>query len=165
MNSYEEKQEARRERLENAAAATRTAANMTYKRAREISSAIPFGQPIIVGHYNEGRDRNYRARIHNTFGRAFALNDRAEELARRAASVGVSGDDPDAIEKLRQQLAQREAQQTRMVQVNKLVRAKNRDGLAAMGYVPDQIEKLMTPDRVHGAGYPSYALSNNKCFE
>lgn len=42
-----------------------------------MASIIPFGQPILVGHHSEQRDRNYRDRIHNTFGKAFAEQDKA----------------------------------------------------------------------------------------
>ncbi|MCC3151437.1 DUF3560 domain-containing protein, partial [Bifidobacterium bifidum] len=73
MNSYERKQEARRERLEARAEKARTEAKATYDRAHTMAEAIPFGQPILVGHHSEKRDRNYRGKIHNTFGKAFAL--------------------------------------------------------------------------------------------
>ncbi|MEE8059026.1 MAG: DUF3560 domain-containing protein [Pseudomonadales bacterium] len=38
-----------------------------YKRAKDMAPVIPFGQPILVGHHSEHRDRRYRDRIHNTF--------------------------------------------------------------------------------------------------
>lgn len=164
MNSYEEKVAARKARLEEAAASARVEAHMTYRRAKNMASAIPFGQPILVDHYSARGDRNYRARIHNTFGKAFALNDRADELARRAATVGTAGissDDPAAIAKLQTELSQRQAQQDRMKKANKLVRANNRDGLVAMGYAPKEIEALFKPDFCGRIGYPDYALTNN----
>lgn len=42
-----------------------------------MASVIPFGQPILIGHPSEQRDRNYRDKIHNTFGKAFAMQDKA----------------------------------------------------------------------------------------
>ena len=70
MNSYEEKQEARRARYEEKASRLRDEAHRLHDQAHEMASAIPFGQPILVGHHSEGRDRRYRDRIHNTFGKA-----------------------------------------------------------------------------------------------
>ena len=63
--------------------------------ARSMASVIPFGQPILVGHHSEGRDRRYRARIDNNFRKAFEEKTRADELRRRAESirnVSVKGD-------------------------------------------------------------------------
>jgi hypothetical protein len=100
MNSYEEKQAARKARLEDRASSAQAESATVYKRAKTMASAIPFGQPILVGHHSEGRDRNYRGRIHGTFGKAFALSDKAEHYAQKAASVGtggISSDDPDAV--------------------------------------------------------------------
>lgn len=47
------------------------------ERAREMAAIIPFGQPILVGHHSEKRDRNYRDKIHNTYGKAFQEQDKA----------------------------------------------------------------------------------------
>ena len=107
MNSYEEKQEARRARYEEKASRLRDEAHRLHDQAHEMASAIPFGQPILVGHHSEGRDRRYRDRIHNTFGKAFATMDKAdyyEEKAAKVGSGGISSDDPDALDKLNDKL-------------------------------------------------------------
>jgi hypothetical protein len=57
MNAYEEKQQARVERYEALAEKHRAAADAACNRAHEMASIIPFGQPILVGHHSEGRDR------------------------------------------------------------------------------------------------------------
>jgi hypothetical protein len=107
MNSYEEKQEARKQRyLERADKARQESADK-YNQAKSMAAVIPFGQPYLVGHHSEKRDRNYRDRIHNTFGKAFAAQDKAQHYKDKAASVGmggISGDDPEAVIKLRAQL-------------------------------------------------------------
>jgi hypothetical protein len=59
-------------------------ADTLHQRARDMAGVIPFGQPILIGHHSEGRDRNYRRRIGNTFDRAAATATEAEEAARRA---------------------------------------------------------------------------------
>lgn len=122
MNHYEARQQARRERLERIAEKLEREGNARYARARQLAAAIPFGQPILVGHHSERRDRNYRTRIHTTFGKAFEQLKAAGEYSARAAAVGaggVSSDDPDAIAKLRQQLEEHEARRARMLAVNK----------------------------------------------
>jgi vacuolar-type H+-ATPase subunit I/STV1 len=164
VNKYEAKQQARRDRLEARADRARSASNMTYTRAEVMASAIPFGQPILRGHHSERRDRNYRARIHNTFGKAFALQDQAKELERRAAAVGkggISSDDPEAVDKLRVKLAELEERHDRMKSANALIRREDRTGLAALGYTADAIEKLFRPDYRGRAGFASYELTNS----
>lgn len=137
MNAYEAKIAAKKERMEDRAERLATEAQATYARAHKMAEVIPFGQPILVGHHSERRDRNYRATIHNTYGKAFATQKAAEELAGRAASVGtagVSSDDPDAIEKLREKLAGMEAEQERMKAYNVAWRkAGNKAGRQADG--------------------------------
>jgi len=60
-------------------------------KAKEMASVIPFGQPILVGHHSEGRDRRYRGRINATFDKGFKEMDKAEhyheqaEIARHTA--------------------------------------------------------------------------------
>lgn len=55
--------------------------------ARERADRIPFGQPILIGHHSEGRDRRYRERIHNTFRKAYEEGKRAEYWAGRAEAA------------------------------------------------------------------------------
>lgn len=164
MNAYEEKQAARRERYEALAAKAEQQSAALYETARQMAEAIPFGQPILVGHHSEGRDRRYRARIHDTFGKSFALQDKAKHYADKAAAVGtggISSDDPDAIEKLRAELANVQAAQDRMKAANRLIRKNDRAGLAELGFSPEQVEELFKPDFCGRVGFPSYALSNN----
>lgn len=125
MNSYEQKQERRRERLEEAAERARREGEARVNRGREMLDAIPFGQPILVGHHSEKRDRNYRNRAWNNMGKGFESLERAKELEARAAAVGsggISSDDPDAVAKLREELAELNAKQERMRAANKIIR-------------------------------------------
>src|SRR3546814_8267897 len=90
-----------------------------------MGEAIPFGQPILVGHHSEGRDRNYRKRIHDTFGKAFDLQQKADHYVKKAAAVGdggVSSDDPDALAKHMRQVEQLTAKQERMKKNNQVIR-------------------------------------------
>jgi hypothetical protein len=166
MNAYESKQEARRERLEARSIKLKLEADSLYGRASKMADIIPFGQPILVGHHSEGRDRRYRGRISSTFRKAFALSDKAAEAAGRAASVGtggISSDDEDAIEKLREQLSCLELRQEQLKSANKLLKKRDRTGLLAFGYTEDQVDALFTPDcrgKVGSIGIGTNKLAN-----
>jgi len=167
MNEYEARQEARRERLQNRAARKRAESNSRAQRASEDASAIPLGQPILVGHHSEKRDRRFRAGIQSNFRKAVELDKEADALEARAASVGtggVSSDDPDAIDKLREHLAEREAKQERMKATNRAARSKTdpEGKLAAMGYSEAEIHAFMNPSySFEKPGHQSWELSNN----
>jgi hypothetical protein len=91
--------EARVERREawadSAAAKTQAAAD----RSRTMLDAIPFGQPILVGHHSAGRDRRYRDRAQNLMARAVEEGKKAQEHQRRAAAAAetVAGDEARAL--------------------------------------------------------------------
>ena len=108
MNKYEEKRQARIDRLNEAADRAEKRASDTYDSARKMSEAIPFGQPIIVGHHSEQSDRNYRKRIDDKFESAFREQSKADELRAKAAAAenntAISSDDPEAIQKLKDKL-------------------------------------------------------------
>tara|TARA_R100000306_G_scaffold58095_1_gene56454 strand:- start:19838 stop:20755 length:918 start_codon:yes stop_codon:yes gene_type:complete len=170
MNHYEAKQADRKVRLEARAVQAEAQAATTYDRAKQMGEAIPFGQPILVGHHSEGRDRNYRQRIHDTFGKAFDLQKKADHYVKKAAAVGdggVSSDDPDAMKKLMHQVEQLTANQERMKKSNQVIRKykDNPEGqhnaLLVLGYSKDSAQKLLTPDFAGRVGFPSYALTNN----
>lgn len=71
------------ERAANAAARSKAA----HVRAHSLADAIPFGQPILVGHHSEGRHRRDLDRIHNLHGRGFEEGRKAEHYERRAESA------------------------------------------------------------------------------
>ena len=169
MNKYELKQEERRERFEKRAEQLRAEARRLHGQAHEMASAIPFGQPILVGHHSEGRDRRYRERIHNTFGRSFEAQQKAEYYERKAESVGRSGissDDPDAILKLKAKLAELEKLQETMKQANARIRKHKTPeaqtaALLDMGMSEAEAKALLTPSWANTQGFMPYQLSNN----
>ncbi len=142
----------------------------TYDRAKQMGEAIPFGQPILVGHHSEGRDRNYRQRIHNTYGKAFDLQKKADHYVKKAAAVGdggVSSDDPDAIAKLMGQVEQLTSNQEHMKKINQVIRKHKGDAegqrraLLGLGCSEESAQTQITPDYAGRVGFPSYALTNN----
>jgi hypothetical protein len=127
MNNYEAKLEARRTRYEELAEKKAAESDSLFNRAHKMADVIPFGQPILVGHHSEKRDRNYRNRISGTMDKACATAKVANHYAQKAASVGtggISSDDPEAVVKLREELSQLESLQAKMTTGNKIVRAK-----------------------------------------
>jgi hypothetical protein len=167
LNFYEAKQQARRERLQGASERAGRESNALYGRGRSMADVIPFGQPILVGHHSEKRDRGYRSRISRTFERAHEAGQKAQELAARAASVGtagVSSDDPDAVVKLREKLAGLEANQARMVVVNREIRkggAGLQERLIGLGLPALVADSIVMPDFAGRVGFPDYRLKNN----
>lgn len=164
FNAYEQKQAARKERLEDLAERLRAESDTAYQNARQMASVIPFGQPILVGHHSEGRDRRYRARIWKKQDQACELAAKAKHYEEKAASVGtggISSDDPQAVEKLQAELATLEKLQTTMKKANALVRKNDRAGLTALGFSETRITQLFTPDFCGRIGFPDYALTNN----
>lgn len=169
MNSYEEKQEARRARYEEKASRLRDEAHRLHDQAHEMASAIPFGQPILVGHHSEGRDRRYRDRIHNTFGKAFATMDKAdyyEEKAAKVGSGGISSDDPDALDKLNDKLENLRRNHEFMKAANaairkgKTIEAKLAN-LMALGVSEGEAQDILKPDCLGRVGFAPYSLQNS----
>jgi hypothetical protein len=164
FNAYEKRQAERKARLEDIADRLRAESDSAYQTARRMADVIPFGQPILVGHHSEGRDRRYRARIWRKQDQACELAAKAKHYEEKAASVGtggISSDDPAAVEKLKGELAKLERLQETMKKANALVRKNDREGLAALGFSETRISQLFTPDFCGRIGFPDYALTNN----
>jgi hypothetical protein len=129
-----------------------------------MAEVIPFGQPILVGHHSEGRDRRYRAKIERNNRKAYELGKKAEYYAQKAASVGtggISSDDPEVIVKLQEKIELAEKVQARMVAANKAVRKNDREALAAQGFSEARINDLFTPDFCGRLGFADFELQNN----
>lgn len=163
MNAYEAKQEARRERLENASDKAADMSARHYQASHAIVGQIPMGQPILVGHHSEARHRSDLARSDAHMRKAIEEDNKAKLLARKAKAVGsggISSDDPDAIAKLETELTKLEASQSKMIAANKLARKGDKAGLAALGYSERMISNLLTPE-FGKVGFPDYATKNN----
>jgi hypothetical protein len=175
LNHYEAKQEARRERLEARAERLQREAAGAFKRAdlSEAATGIPFGQPILVGHHSERRHRAVIARAHAAMGRGVALSKEAAAVEARAAGVGLGGissDDPDAVSKLKAELAEHEAKHAQELAINAAIKKNWSAGheaqvaaIVALGYSEDLAEKLLVPPYPRLprlVGIPAYRFSN-----
>lgn len=169
MNSYEEKLEARRARYEEKAHRLREEAHRIHEDAHTMASVIPMGQPIIVGHYSEARDRRYRERIQRKYAKAFETMDKADYYEQKAASVGnggISSDDPDALVKLREKLERMRSSQDFMKKANAAIRkAKTQDArieaLMELGATAEEAKDILTPDCFGIIGFAPFSLRNN----
>lgn len=144
MNPYEQKRADRIERMRERAAKLATESAGAHAQAERKADAIPFGQPILVGHHSERRHRRDLERIDRGFRKSFELASEAKDLERRAdraeASTAVSSDDPDAVAKLRAQLAALERSIEGTKVANKVLRAAGDD---VTGEVIRQVAELL----------------------
>lgn len=166
MNAYEERKQTRIEYYKSRAIALKHESIRLEKRASDMAAIIPMGQPILIGHHSERGDRSYRSKIHNTFCKASDTAIMAERCANKAdrmeSNRTISSDDPAAIDKLDVKIAQLEAKQKFMVEVNKIIRGKQStqekiDILKTMGITDVTATKFVA----ESIGFESYALTNN----
>ncbi|HYV99643.1 MAG TPA: DUF3560 domain-containing protein [Gemmatimonadaceae bacterium] len=164
--AFEEKRAAKVERLRARAERLRKEGEARVERAHQMASIIPLGQPILVGHHSEGRDRRYRGRIETNYRKGFEAVKVADALDRRADTAeenrAISSDDPDAVEKLEARVRELEAARDFWKRVNRAVRSKHpRGALAELGLGAEKIEELLTPDFAGRTGIPAYRLTNS----
>lgn len=168
--NYEERKAARLDRLEELAQKNESLSNSLYNQAMKMADVIPLGQPILIGHHSEKRDRNYREKIHNTMSKSVEAQKKAEYYKERAESLlsntAISSDDPNAIDKLQEKLERLEATQELYKAINKIIKGKQPQAekvekLMALGLREATAIKLFEPDFCGRVGVPSYKLTNN----
>jgi hypothetical protein len=145
-----------------------------------MASPIPFGQPILVGHHSEKRDRNHRAKIHSKFSKSVELQDKAKHYEGKAESAesndAISSDDPEALAKLQRKIDDAQACQEMMKKVNaawrKVKKPKPDDNEAweCIGQLVSDItvnqllairKEMAQPWHHYDQPFPPYTLSNN----
>jgi hypothetical protein len=103
-SDFEERKANRINRYEKQAENARKRSESAFKTADAISSQIPFGQPILVGHHSEKRHRRAADKITNSMRKGIEESDKAKYLAGRAIAAesnrAIFSDDPNASEKL-----------------------------------------------------------------
>jgi hypothetical protein len=172
MNTYEQKKQRKIERYTDLAEKAKNKSADLYRTAKSKASVIPFGQPILVGHHSESRDRNYRKNIHNTFSQSYKEQDKAEYYENKAKAVennkAISSDDPEAIAKLKSKIEKMEKQRAQMTAINKAWRAyakkQDKKPLNELNYSDEDILKLektiensYSMDKIP---FPTYMSSN-----
>lgn len=150
------RREARAERRRDWAEGRAAKAGADLERARSMAGAIPFGQPIHVGHHSERTDRNYRDRISRTYERGFEHAGMADRHERAASTLeaeldrAIYSDDVDALERLDEKIAGLEAQRATRKAENAAYRKAHRAELAGM----------TAYQRGQAVPWPPYSITN-----
>jgi len=168
LNRYEERQQARLDRYETLADKATAKSTTLATRSNQMAECIPFGQPILVGHHSEKRDRNFRSKIHSIMGKSVQEMKKAEYYQNKADSVGkggISSDDPNAIEKLKSKLEKLQQAQELMKKANKLIKKfpehnARLEGLIELGFSEEKAIDVLNP-KYGSIGFASYSLQNN----
>jgi len=168
---YQDRVDWRIERLEERAATARQQEHALWNKAHDMARVIPFGQPILVGHHSEQRDRRYRKRIEDTHRKAYETHQKADRLEQRAeaaaGNTAIRSEDPLAVVKLLEKIAAAEQEQARMREANKIIRKHGDHDIPAimelqeLGFTRKQARELWKPDFARRRGFPPYALRNN----
>lgn len=160
---YQARRQRRVEKLERQAAAARRESEAAYTKGRQISSMIPEGQPILVGHHSERRHRRDIEKMRRLADKSLAADRRADRLETAAqAAAGnraIFSDDPEAAEKLRQRIAEAKAAHEMMKETNRLIRAEDFDGVKKL-LGEEKAGSVLNP-KFGGIGFQGWALSNS----
>lgn len=101
-----ERRERRAERRRDWAEGREAKADAAHQAAHDATAAIPFGQPILVGHHSESKHRRAVQRGQRQASKAVEHSDMAQrhrqaaETIERQLDQSIYDDDPDAIERL-----------------------------------------------------------------
>ena len=153
---YEERRQARIDRLNGAAYRFSQESTAAAKRSHDLVKDIPFGQPNINGALT-----GVTSKARNAMDRSVSLGEKSGYYADRAEAAknnrAISSDDPAAIEKLREKIAKLEAEREKVKAFNKAAK-KNGTEPAPWYTLPylgrdikaakERIEKLERVDRM-----------------
>ncbi len=166
-SDFEERRERRIERYHEWSEQAAQEAQSEYEVGHNMAQAIPFGQPILVGHHSEKQDRRCRGRIEGHFRASAVLQDKSAYYAARAkaaeSNTAIFSDDPQAEEKLEDKIKRLEQRQEMMKKANALVRKGDLEGLLDMGFTEAWAHMLLTGegDVTNRKDFASWELSNN----
>jgi len=123
---YAERQEEKKERYQELAEKNKNQAESEFNQAKKMASVIPFGQPILVGHHSEKRDRNYRNKIDNKYRKSFETSSKAKYYESKVKTMdlnyNISQDDPEAIQKLNGKIRALEIERAETKKLKKIER-------------------------------------------
>ncbi len=140
-----------------------------FQRAHEVAGQIPLGQPVLVGHHSERRHRRDLARIDGAMEAGVEHGRVADRMSQQAGNieaaleVSIYGDDPDAIERLRERIAALEAERERIKAYNASCRRGQLDPSLLDERQRATLESVrrLAPYQIgKGGSFPSYAVSN-----
>lgn len=165
-NNFEERKSKRIQFAHQQAEKNKSLAVALHNRASEMASVIPLGQPILIGHHSERKHRNALDKIHNTHGKAFAAEDKANYYESKAESIQNSNlifsDDPQALQKLKKELQSLQEKHQFMKDANKCIKAKDKEAFLLLpNATPSIWEELTKPKFSNIIGFASFSLQNS----
>jgi len=93
------------------------------ERAQQLADRIPLGQPILQGHHSEAKHRRDLDKIHTAMSKGVDALEQADKLARRAERAervpSIRSDDPEAPQKLRDEIAKAEGDSAKVSRLRK----------------------------------------------
>lgn len=164
-----ERLEAKAEKRREWAGGRETKSEAAHEGVRQIADGIPFGQPILVGHHSERGARRDQDRMERGMAAAIEHGRAAED--HRAAADGIDrqlaasvyDDDEGAVERLRAQVVELEAERDRIKAYNASCRKGARD-LSLLDEAQREDIASVARHSAYALGkngeFPSYALSN-----
>ena len=162
MNDYEERKQARIDRLHEKADRARAKSDSLWKQSADMASVIPGGQPI-----HNSAEKRFRERMGKKMEQSIAASEKAEYYERRAQAAenntAISSDDPEALAKLKEKLEDLQISQTRMKQINAYYK-KTGTCRGFHGLSDELADKLEADIQYHPwdkRPFAAYALSNN----
>ncbi len=171
MTTRRERKEARLQKRLEWAEGRDQRSDAAFQRAHGIMDMIPLGQPILVGHHSERHARRDQTRIDNAMRDGVDSGRMAEHHREVATNIerqldhSIFSDDEDAPERMRERIAELEAQRERMKAVNAEIKrgagweARLRDAGAPL--TEHEKADLITVARFQEYDrFPPYALSN-----
>jgi len=164
--TFEEKQMAKLERFQELASKNKRASVSTWEASHNMLSAIPTGQPILVGHHSEKAHRRLLDRSWNMLGKSVELREKAEYYENKVQNIlnprAISSDDENAITKLEAKKLSLEHQKEEYKRINKEFK-KTKD-LTKIEMSEDLMKEALSNMKVWGGVYanpfPSYCLTN-----
>ena len=167
MNDYEERKQARIDRLHEKAEKASIESHKLWKQSGDMLSRIPEGQPYITDSSSYKSDRRMREGIGKKMEQSFAAMEKAEYFERKAQAAenntAISSDDPEALARLKEKLESLQISQTRMKQINAYYK-KNGTCRGFHGLSDELADKLVEDMRHHPwdkRPFAAYALANN----
>jgi hypothetical protein len=153
---------------EQLAAKAKRESDQAYEYSTRLSEAIPFGQPILVGHHSERHHRKDLERIHNSMDKSIELSKQAEVYEHKVENIlnpkAISSDDPEAITKLKVEIEGLEKSRDLMKKINSYFRKnKTFEGLDVSPKIIEAATKNMAcwKDSVPFPGYEFSNISGN----
>lgn len=159
---YEERKQARIDRLENAVINARKGSSEAAERSYNLTKDIPLGQPNIRGALTGVMNKSRSA-----ISKSCELSDKADYLENKLAGVenntAISSDDPDCIEKLTEKVEALKAEQ----EYAKALNAHYRKHGTCRGFrnmsdesAAKKDERIKASYSFQQQPYPSYSLTN-----